>query len=188
MTSGGSGKWGQGQGQTGRLWCLKNLFWCLGKGVRQTRKSRGCWPCLDTTIPFGSVPCPRLHAMAGFATGSCCDLFSNSVQYVVAFPREAGVPDVDQFVPPLKSDHGHLFNNNFENDMNIISSILRKKISPETTGACCFLSKSEPRKDNDQFSRQLYVYYIHFSFTYQYFMVFCKEEPSFLFALISECI
>lgn len=67
--------------------------------------------------------------------------------------------------------------------MNIISSIF-KISSPEIIGAYYFLSKPESRKDNYQFSRQLCMYYIHFSLTYQYVMLLCKEAPSFLAALL----
>lgn len=70
--------------------------------------------------------------------------------------------------------------------MNIISPILGLFFSLETTGACHFLSKADSRKGNDHFNRQLYIYYIHFSSTYQYFTVFCKEKPPFLAALLPE--
>ena len=71
--------------------------------------------------------------------------------------------------------------------MNIISSVLSFLFPPEAIGACCFLSKLESQKDHDQFSRHLYIYYIHFGLPYQYFTGFCKEEPAFLAALLPEC-
>lgn len=79
-----------------------------------SRKSRGWLPSmLGHTSPLVFVIRPRLHAWPGLNTESCRDLFPSLVQDVTLFPRDVDVPDLDQFVPPLKSDHGHLFNNNF---------------------------------------------------------------------------
>lgn len=60
--------------------------------------------------------------------------------------------------------------------MNIISLIMRLFFLLDTIEACHILSNSESRKDNNQFGRQLHIYDIQVSLTYQYFMVFCKEE------------
>lgn len=153
---------------------------CLGAEVKAWggRQPGGLYSDFDTTAPIIFISCPRLPQNIWL---------HNKIQLVYNFPtsyswKRDSIPKrhwcswLGSICSSCEIWPWTSFQQLERHDYNFLHF---RFCSLGTIGIYYFLSKPESGKDNDQFSRQLYICSIPFSLMYLYFMVFCKEKCHF---------